>query len=122
MMKLAQACMFRGVTEKDIQQYLKNGQFPSSMIPVFCDSEVMEYEGMSSNRCSAAYNQTDWLNVTQDSENALGYGNILIWVDASHCELTPSKQYGVVCVKDINPSTKNKVWDFVEPTAVTTKL
>ena len=106
--------MFRGLTQEHVDFYHRNGKFPPSKVPVFCDWEVMEYEGVSSpEEMEDNYNSKDWLNVTQDPQNAEGYGSILIWVDAALCDRTSSNQYGVVARKDITPKTRGTKWDFV---------
>jgi hypothetical protein len=108
--------MFRGLTKEHIKFYKRNQKFPASQVPVFSDWEVMEYEGIASpEEMGDQYNSRDWLNVTHDPANAEGYGPILIWVDATLCELTPSKQYGVVPRHQITPATRGTNWDFLNP-------
>jgi hypothetical protein len=109
-------CMFRGISQSDVDVYKRTGKFPPSDVPVFHDWEVMEYEGITDpEEMGNEYNRKDWLNVTHDKGNAEGYGDILIWVNYALCDRTPSNQYGVVARKLITPKTKGKYWDFISP-------
>lgn len=102
--------MYRGVVSRDLIIFKRSGRFPPSQVPVFSDPEVMEYEGME----PTDFSPTQWLNVTKDPENAKGYGSVLIWIRADLCDLTPSKNYGVVPVKAITLKTQGQNWDFVQ--------
>ena len=117
--KTASVQFYRGLTTADVKFYQRHGYFPKSDVPVFCDWEVMEYEGANQESFEAEadawekHNRGPWLNVTSDASNASGYGPTLIWVDQTLVEPTSSGQYGVVKQPLITRKTQGRNWDFV---------
>jgi hypothetical protein len=111
---------YRGLVQSEIKAFHRSGKFSPSDVPVFCDWEVMEYEGVSAEDfedegCQwERQNPGKWINVTADPMNAKGYGETLIWVAADIVDQTPSGQYGVVPASKLTRKTQGSYWDWFQ--------
>ena len=89
---------WRGVSKEEAEYIAKNNKFKNhSDVPIFQDPEVTEFLGMSeeeSDQLEKEYKGKKIVNVTEDIENARGYGDYIIAVPRN--EVDEFDVYGIV--------------------------
>jgi len=106
---------FRGISKQQADDIRRGGLPTPSAVPIPMDNEVMDYLGIDDEEAWELQKEvegTPVINVTNDEQNAEGYGDEVLWFDRSLVDLD-FKPYGVINIDTLrrNPDS----WGLVTP-------
>ena len=106
---------YRGISKQEADNIRKGGLPKPSAVPIPMDNEVMDYLGIDDEEAWELQKEVEGtavINVTNDEQNAEGYGDEVLWFERHLVDLD-FKPYGLINIDTLqrNPDS----WGLVTP-------
>jgi|TARA_R110000796_G_scaffold110927_1_gene222466 predicted RNA binding protein YcfA (HicA-like mRNA interferase family) len=106
---------YRGISKQEADNIRKGGLPNPSAVPIPMDNEVMDYLGIDDEEALELQKEVEGtavINVTNDEQNAEGYGDEVLWFERSLIDLD-FKPYGLINIDTLQRNPKS--WGLVTP-------
>lgn len=106
---------YRGISKQEADNIRKGGLPNPSAVPIPMDNEVMDYLGIDDEEARELQKEVEGtavINVTNDEQNAEGYGDEVLWFERSLVDLD-FKPYGLINIDTLQRNTGK--WGLVTP-------